>query len=316
MKNSHSKLRGNRSGHRKNEGGVLVVFLSLFERIYSGIKRIWISIYPAIKAAFITAIPVLTLLVTYQQLRVQEVQTEVAASVAKLEKTLSPPIVGYMRTPPFSSAIVAKDGFDPSDALYPHRFPEKAYITLSNGYASLKTVASVYYGNIRYKANCKGAEEVTACVGFSEQFVIGNGTRKVAGLPTHNFHMVVSDDLERRVREFENAVSAQLGGCVSDTRIDGSFKVTFVTHESQEATRYLAGYMGADPSMVTEADHERNVQDYLSRVNRGCKILDVASAVSCLKEKQFNPNEVLKAQGCQSGNILMPIPISSMAPSR
>lgn len=286
---------------------------SLCWRICGRIKKISIFIYPAIKLAFMAAIPVLTLLVTWQQLRVQEAQTEVAASVAKLEKTLSPPIVGYMRTPPFSSAIVVKDSFDPSDAIYPHRFPEKAYITLSNGFASLKTVAPVYYGHIRYKANCKGAEEVMACVGFSETFVNGRGDARVAGLPTHNFHMVVANDLERRVREFEKAVSAQLGGCVSETRIDGSFKVTFVTHESQEVTRYLAGYMEGDLSMITAADHERNAQNGLDRINGGCEIRDVASAVACLKEKQFNPNEKLKAQGCQSGNILAAIPASSIA---
>lgn len=279
-------------------------------------QKFWKRAYLGIKAAFFTAIPVLTLLVTWQQLRVQEVQTEVAASVAKLEETLSPPIIGYVRTPPFSSAIVVKNSFDPSAASHSHRFPEKAYITLSNGYASLKNVAPVYYGHIRYKANCKAAEAVMACVGFSAGFVNGNNSIHVASLPKHNFHMVVSDDLERRVREFEKAVSSQLGGCVFDTRIDGSFKATFVTHESQEATRYLAGYMKGDLAMVTAADHERNMQDYLGRVNRGCEIRDVASALSCLKEKQFNPNELLKAQGCQSGNILTPIPISSMAPSR
>lgn len=279
-------------------------------------QKFWKRVYRVVKAAFFTAIPVLTLIVTWQQLRVQEAQTEVAASVAKLEETLSPPIVGYMRTPPFSSAIVTKDGFDLSDASYPHRFPEKAFITLSNGYASLKTVAPVYYGHIRYKANCKGTEAVMACVGFSAGFVNGNNSIRVGGLPSRNYYMVVADDLERRVREFEKAVSSQLGGCVFDTRIDGSFKATFVTHESQEATRYLAGYMKGDLSMVTAADHERNVQDYLSRINQGCEIRDVASAVTCLKEKQFNPNDTLKAQGCQSGNIVAAIPASSIASPR
>lgn len=279
-------------------------------------QKFWKRAYLGVKVAFLATIPALTLLVTWQQLQVQKLQTEVAASVAKLEETLSPPIVGYVRTPPFSSAIVLKNGFDPSDASYPHRFPEKAYITLSNGYASLKTVASVYYGHIRYKANCKDAEAVMACVGFSTGFVNGNNSIHVASLPRRNFYMVVSDDLERRVREFEKAASSQLGGCVFDTRIDGSFKGAFVTHESQEATRYLAGYMKGDLAMVTAADHERNVQNYLSRVNGGCEIRDVASAVACLKEKQFNPNETLKAQGCQSGNILAAIPTSSMASPR